>query len=52
MQRVVPALHIATRVLAILAVLALLFTLWAEGLGVAFTCFDTCEGVSELGMKW
>jgi hypothetical protein len=42
MRRVIPALHIAARVLATLAALALLFTLWAEGLGVGFTCLDTC----------
>jgi hypothetical protein len=42
MQRIVPSLLIAARVLAILAVLALLFTLWMEGIGVGFTCFDTC----------
>ena len=42
MQRVVPALHIATRVLAILAALALLFTLWAEDFDTSFTCFEMC----------
>jgi hypothetical protein len=35
-------MHIATRVLAILAVLALAFTLWAGSLLVGFTCFDSC----------
>ncbi len=42
MQRIVPFLLIATRVLAILAALGLFFTLWAEGLDTGFTCFDTC----------
>ena len=42
MQRVALALHITARVLSILAALALLFTLWGEGLGVGFACFDTC----------
>ena len=42
MQRVAPSLHIAARILATLAVLALLFTLWAEDFDTGFTCFDTC----------
>jgi hypothetical protein len=43
MQRVVAALHIATRVLSILAALALLFTLWGVSAIMAFTCFDSCD---------
>jgi len=43
MQRVVPSLLLAARALGILAVLALLFTLWAEGLETGFSCFDTCS---------
>jgi hypothetical protein len=35
-------LHIATRVLAFFAMLALLFTLWAGSMFVGFTCFDSC----------
>jgi hypothetical protein len=42
MQRVTPSLHTATRVLTTLAVLALLFTLWAEDFDTRFTCFETC----------
>jgi hypothetical protein len=42
MRQVTPALHIAARILALLAALALLFTLWAEDFDTRFTCFETC----------
>jgi hypothetical protein len=42
MQRVVPALHVATRILATLAALSLLFTWWAEDFDTSFTCFEMC----------
>ncbi|HEX3270891.1 MAG TPA: hypothetical protein VHR15_09590 [Ktedonobacterales bacterium] len=47
MQRVVPAVHIATRILAILSALALLFTLWAEDFDTSFTCFETCPSPEQ-----
>jgi hypothetical protein len=43
MRRVVPALLIAARVLGILAVLALLFTLWGEFILWGLTCADNCS---------
>ena len=42
MQRVAPSLHIAARILATLAALALLFTWWAEDFDTGFTCFEIC----------
>ncbi len=43
MQRVIPMLLIASRILAVLALLAGLFIgLIAAGPGASFTCFDTC----------